>query len=273
MAEAGTAPLGSTSPHWRYVLRQCLWAGLDLLAPPRCCACRQPGARLCARCASAFPRIELPVCSACGWPIPSRPASGYSALCSACLAGPGNLAGLSGLRAFAYFDGPAQLALHALKYRRDVVLADTLARFLLEAWRVFGLPAGVVIPVPLSAERLAERGYNQAGLLARALAELARLPVRPAALRRVRHTRSQVGLSAAERQANVAGAFLAEPRDVRGAQILLIDDVCTTGATLAACAQALRAAGATEVWGLTLARARRPHLADSGPRPAPSALP
>jgi len=86
---------------------------------------------------------------------------------------------------------------------------------------------------------------------------------------RVRHTQTQVGLSAKERRSNVAGAFAGEPRIVAGQAIILVDDVCTTGATLEACAEALRAAGAAQVWGLTLARARPAGL-HAGPRPAPA---
>jgi len=155
-----------------------------------------------------------------------------------------------------FFEGPLQRALHRLKYKRDIILADSLAYLLSEAWRAYDFPRGVVMPVPLSVERLRERGYNQAGLLAQAFAELTHLPYRPAAAARVRHTVSQVKLSAPQRRENVAQAFAAQPRAVLGQTIILIDDVCTTGATLAACAEALRAAGATDVWGFTLARAR-----------------
>jgi ComF family protein len=146
-----------------------------------------------------------------------------------------------------------------LKYRRDIILADTLALQLARAWSVYGLPAGHVVPVPLAAEREHERGYNQSALLARALAELAGLPYEPRGLRRVRHTHSQVGLSGDERHHNVRGAFQARPERVAGRSIVLVDDICTTGATLSACAVALCAAGAAQVWGLTLGRAAAYH--------------
>jgi ComF family protein len=163
---------------------------------------------------------------------------------------------LTGIRSVAFFEGPLQNALHRLKYQRDIILADSLARLLEQAWHSAGQPGGIVMPVPLSARRMQERGYNQAGLLARGFAELAGLRYAPRGLRRTKHTLSQVGLKADERQANVAGAFAAEPTVIHGQTVIVVDDVCTTGATLEACAEALRAAGATVVWALTLGRAR-----------------
>jgi ComF family protein len=156
----------------------------------------------------------------------------------------------------AFFEGPLQHALHRLKYKRDIILADTLACLLRAGWAAYDFPGDVVIPIPLSTQRLRERGYNQAGLLARGFAELAGLTYLPRGVTRCRETRSQVGLSADQRRANVAGAFQSRPAHIAGKNIILVDDVCTTGATLAACAQALRSAGAQQVWGLTLGRAR-----------------
>jgi ComF family protein len=206
---------------------------------------------LCAACQAAILRLEQPQCAVCGYPL------GGVAHCPACAAGQPAVAPLAGLRAWGYFEGPLRSALHQLKYKRDIILADTLGE-LLAAEMAVRLPAGLVVPVPLSAQRRRERGYNQAELLARAFAELCGLPCEARAAERRRDTASQVGLSLSQRRANVHGAFAAEPRRVGGQVILLVDDVCTTGATLAACAAALLEAGAASVWGLTLARARRP---------------
>jgi ComF family protein len=172
---------------------------------------------------------------------------------------------LAGLRSWAYFEGPLRAALHRFKYKRDIILADTLGALL--AARLGGsLPAGLVVPVPLSVERLRQRGYNQAELLARTCAELCGLPWDPRAASRRRDTVSQVGLSARQRRANVDGAFAADRRRVSGQRVILVDDVCTTGATLAACAVSLLEAGAQAVWGLTLARARLPSRAGESAR-------
>ena len=118
------------------------------------------------------------------------------------------------------------------------------------------MPADVVVPVPLHATRLRERGYNQAALLARELAQRAELPVNERTLVRKRATAPQVELGARERRENMHDAFGCSDGALAEKRVLLIDDVCTTGATLEACAIALRESGAHSVQALTLARAR-----------------
>jgi ComF family protein len=126
---------------------------------------------------------------------------------------------------------------------------------MLNAYRTYlNWEIDVVFPVPLSRRRLRERGYNQAALFALPLALGLNVPYRPKALRRVRHTRSQVDLSWGERRENVSGAFAASSDDVSGKTILLVDDVITTGATLNACASALLSAGARAVYAFSVAR-------------------
>lgn len=123
-----------------------------------------------------------------------------------------------------------------------------------EGWNRFALEADLLVPVPISRTRQRQRGYNQAAMLARALAENVAIPFYPQALHRVRSTPSQVGLDRNARRENVRGAFVADPRWVRGKRVVVVDDVCTSGATLEACAAALYQAGAVSVWGFTLAR-------------------
>ena len=113
----------------------------------------------------------------------------------------------------------------------------------------------LIVPVALGPKRLKERGYNQANLLASPCAIRLGVECNQRALRRIRETRSQVGLSIVQRQNNVSGAFIADSKEVGGKRVLLIDDVLTTGATLNACAEALKQAGAVQIFSLTLARA------------------
>jgi ComF family protein len=141
-----------------------------------------------------------------------------------------------------------------LKYRRDLGLGEVLARHLILIAEENTLPQDVIIPIPLGKRRRNERGYNQAALLARPLALALNISYRPRALKRIRETKSQVGLSFAQRRENVSGAFEAVPKLVSGRRVLLVDDVMTTGATLEAAAQALKNAGAADVQGLTLVK-------------------
>lgn len=229
--------------HW-FRLRD---AVLDLLFPPTCAGCESRGQLLCSDCMAAAERILPPLCPRCGRPMPREQ------LCHVCQEA---RQVIDGIRAVVYFEGGLRRAVHRFKYHGVHALARPLAQLLVEYQAHNQLPADVVIPVPLHRERLAERGYNQAELLAQALGRLVRLPTIGTALTRIRATPPQVTLDAQERRSNVAGAFRAEERNVAGRRVLLIDDVCTTGATMEACAQALKAAGARSVWGLALARGR-----------------
>ena len=150
---------------------------------------------------------------------------------------------------------PLQQAIHALKYRGARVVASPLAGVLAQCWRQAPLPAHLVIPVPLHRRRVRQRGYNQSLLLARELAKRIGLPLEEGLLVRDRYTLSQVGLSGPQRWANVRGAFRCTEGMASGAHVLLVDDVFTTGATLEACADALKQGGVAMVWALTLTRA------------------
>jgi ComF family protein len=203
------------------------WLG-DALAPPSCAACDARLARaavLCPACA----RAVLPA----GEPDP--------------------------VVAFALFGGPIASALRRLKYGGRPDLARPLGHLVRRAARDAELAAGVVVPVPLHPARLAERGYNQAALLAAEAARELDVPLAARALRRTRNTPQQARLDRAHRLANVAGAFtVRDARAVRDKRVVLVDDVATTGATLAACTAALEAAGALSVIPLVVARAERP---------------
>jgi ComF family protein len=146
-------------------------------------------------------------------------------------------------------------AIHELKYRNLRALAGLLGRLLNDYLLDNPVPGEVLVPVPLHPKRLRERGYNQSRLLAKELGKLAALPVVDDCLVRERYSLPQARTSSVvERRGNVAGAFACRHRRLEGKQVLLIDDVSTSGATLDACARVLKGAGAALVWGLTLAR-------------------
>jgi ComF family protein len=159
------------------------------------------------------------------------------------------------VRSFARYGGRVSRALLQLKYRPDRQLVAVMGEWLLEVYEREGWNAGVVIPVPLSNHRTRERGFNQAALLAETFGSRAGLPVDTSSLKRTEDTRSQVGLNPSERWENVRRAFKADSLTIESADILVVDDLYTTGATLSACAIALRVAGARSVVGLTVARA------------------
>jgi ComF family protein len=160
------------------------------------------------------------------------------------------------IRSLASYEGPLERAIHRFKYRGWRCLAEPLAELLFESLALNPPAASMVIPVPLHSSRLRDRGYNQSALLARRLALALRLDCVERPLRRARATPPQVGQDRLRRFQNVDGAFAWTGKPLRGQPVLLLDDVITTGATLEACATALRAAGAGSISGLTLARVR-----------------
>lgn len=225
------------------------WLGhtaLQLVFPARCVGCGGGGAFLCEDCSVSLPPAAPPRCPHCWQPGPD------ASPCLHCQLGP---PAFDGLRAAFIYQGTTRELVHALKYRGTTAVAAPMGSLLAEAARRHGLAADVVVPVPLSGLRRRTRGYNQAEALARALGGELRLPVRPRALERRRHTPSQArSTDADERRRNVAGAFVCREREIAGGRALLVDDVTTTGATLDACASALKDGGALSVWGLAFAR-------------------
>lgn len=225
------------------VARAALAALLDLVYPPRCAACGEPvdAEPFCAVCAGAVDPVPTG-CARCGLPGPDSP-------CGACRASP---PAFDGVRAAGLFGGPLADAIHAFKYGNRPALARPLGAWL--AARA-PLPSGaLVVSVPLARGRRIERGYDQAALLADALCRAAGARRARAALARKRETPPQVGRSREERVRNVAGAFVATPA-VAGRDVVLVDDVVTTGATADSAAGALRQAGARSVVVVALARA------------------
>ena len=226
---------------------------LELVLPSRCAGCGRTGTLWCATCHAEVQVVHDPVCPQCGRPQSSvvnpRP---FDDLCPQCRHSPREI---DGIRSAVMFEGPLRQAVHHLKYNGRWSLAEPLGRFMSARWQIAPLPADMIVPVPLHKTRMRERGYNQSALLARQLSCASGLPVMEEAVKRIKATALQVTLNAVEREANVRDAFQARADLVRGQQALLVDDVCTTGATLVACSRALKQAGALSVWAFTLARA------------------
>jgi ComF family protein len=231
-------------------------AALDLVFPALCTVCgatlaegrRDP---LCGACWNAIPRLGEPCCERCGAPWPAAVA-GAPGACGPCSLEPPPW---DWARAGAEYAGVVRDAIHALKFDGRRSLARPLAGLVLAQWggRLAGVDA--LVPVPLAAAREHARGFNQAALLAERISLARAVPMRARWLIRVRSTRVQTDLGAAERRANVRGAFAADPA-VATQHVVVVDDVLTTGATAAECARALRAAGAARVGVLTVARVR-----------------
>ena len=156
----------------------------------------------------------------------------------------------------AYFEGGLREAIHRFKYQGLTALAPTLGKLMATYLEETSLPAEVIVPVPLHPSRVKERGYNQALLLTQELAKGTGLPLWGDSLVRARPTPPQIGLNAIQRRENVRDAFLSTDQRLAGKRVLLIDDVCTSGATLEACSIALHKMGVESVWGLVLARER-----------------
>jgi ComF family protein len=152
------------------------------------------------------------------------------------------------------FDGVIRRAIHELKYRNLRAIVPVLAVFLYDYLRENPLPGDVLVPVPIHHRRLRERGYNQSSLLAHELGRLSGLPVIDDCLVRTSYIAPQAKTSnAAERLVNISGAFTCADARLQAKQVILIDDVSTSGATMNTCAGALKAAGTASVRGLVLA--------------------
>lgn len=215
---------------WRSV-RQVVRFSVDLVFPPRCAGCGRVDAEWCAACQRALNDTPFPPKVS---PLPP----------------------LAGVASTAEHSGIIREAVQALKYNgargMGTVLGARLARHLAaQNWN-----CEIIVPVPLHTIRLQERGYNQSQELSNTVAVITGLRCIPEALIRNRMTESQVMMSAAERLSNVRNAFSAQSALVSNQNVLLVDDVYTTGATLRACGDALLAAGATAVYGLTVTVAR-----------------
>lgn len=232
---------------------------LDVILPPHCLKCGtgvdEPGS-LCATCWSEVAFLGPPACAACG--LPFEFAVGSGALCASCVR---HRPVYQRARAALVYDDASRDMILGFKHADRTEAAPAFGRWMARAGRDLVAEADLIAPVPLHWRRFWRRRYNQSALLAGAVGRETGLPVVPDLLVRKRATPSQGGLGAKARARNVQGAFAVNPRRLgraRGAKVLLIDDVYTTGATVEACARVLLRAGAAAVDVLTLARVVRP---------------
>ncbi|HEY1980818.1 MAG TPA: ComF family protein [Xanthobacteraceae bacterium] len=235
-------------------LRTVLRATLDLALPPLCPACREPveGRGLCPACWSKLSFITRPYCERLGIPFVYDPGPGI--LSMEAIADP---PAYHRARAAVRFDDVARALVHALKYGDRLDLAPMMGRWVSQAGRELLAEADALVPVPLHWRRLWARRFNQSAMLAAAIAKESGVPIAAGALKRVKPTVQQVGLSRTERAQNVQGAFRVPPEGnavVRGRRLVLVDDVLTSGATVDGCARALLRAGAANVDVLIFAR-------------------
>ena len=201
---------------------------------------------MCDSCRQSFLRITPPVCPRCGSPQPG------GILCPSCVS---RQSAIDGIRSPFRFEGVMRQAIHQLKYQNLRALTAPLAELLQNYLITYPVPAEVLVPVPLHKKRLRERGYNQSNLLARELGKLTSLPVVEDCLIRQQYAFPQARTTnVEERRSNVSGAFACHDHRAQDKQVLLIDDVSTSGATLDACAAALKSAGAASVWALVMAK-------------------
>lgn len=257
MSDTGSISIGH---RWPLQAARLAWRGLvDSLLPAQCMLCQvevdEPG-RVCADCWPSLAFIAEPLCPCCGTPFTIPVPEGL--VCGACLRKPPRFRRARAV--FAYGGGGRELVLRFKRGDRTD-LAPGLAGLMRQAGAALLADCDLVVAVPLHPSRLWRRRFNQAALLAQALGGLSAKPVRLGMLERQRATRSLGHAGRAERRRILAGAIRVAPRHARGLagqQVLLVDDVLTTGATASACCRALLQAGAASVDVLTLARVVRP---------------
>jgi ComF family protein len=247
MNRAQTSPLG-----W---LKHSAFSLLEFFLPRLCLFCgasvgEDAAVAVCPECEAQLDWGASPMCTCCGVVFASR--DGADRVCGDCRTEPPPF---TRARAAAVYEDSAALAVKRFKFNRQMAFLPVMQHWLQRPLCLeLVAAADLLIPVPLHPKRLKQRGFNQALLLARAFPQV---PVSREALVRLRNTTPQVELKPKERRDNVKGAFaVSDPAQVKGKNVLLIDDVYTTGATVAECAKVLRRAGAMQVEVLTVARVK-----------------
>ncbi len=226
-----------SNKNWKYISYRSIWGGLDLIFPPFCGGCSKPGPRGCEDCQKKVQIFNGIVCDVCGLP------QNKAGVCDLCFA---DRPHFRALRAWAIFDDRLRSASHKLKSRRDLSLGDSLAAQMIYFVPALNWPINVIVPIPPGKRRLKDRGYNQGGMIAAPLTMALDVHYFPNGLMRRTETPSQVGLTKQECKENVRDAFAAHA-GLKGKNVLVMEDVSTTGSTLSSSADALFLSGAKEV--------------------------
>jgi ComF family protein len=254
-----SASLRSALTACRGVLSHAAKLALNIALPALCISCREPvdGDGVCAECWARLSFIAPPYCPRLGIPFVYDP--GPDMLSMEAIANP---PAYVRARAAVRYDDVARTLVHALKYQDRTDLAPAMGRWMARAGRELLDDADVLIPVPLHWRRAWRRRFNQSGALARVIEQQSGVKLAAEALRRIRPTEQQIGLSRTQRASNVQGAFKVAPDRqalIAGRRVVLIDDVLTSGATADACARALLRAKAASVDVLVFARVVEGH--------------
>jgi len=228
-------------------LSKALWKALDWLYPASCCNCGISGQVLCRNCFSQIEVLQKNKCVLCGYPISRK-----RVVCLQCAKTPPMW---NQMISWAVYDGSLKMAIHSLKYYKNLAVGAILAEPLEGLVRQTSWEIDLIVPVPLSGTRLRERGYNQSSLIARPLARKLGVPFSNSSVKRIKQTEKQTSLDVNKRFMNLMDAFYANPAKLEKRHVLVIDDVITTRATMHHCTLALLKAGAESVFCLSAARA------------------
>jgi competence protein ComFC len=228
-----------------YFSYHALWEVVDWIFPPTCSGCGKNGERWCSSCDLLLIPLHSQICLFCGYPIDS------GEICEKCK---NDRPSYTKLRSIYTYQGELRNALHRLKYNNDLGVGEIMGKKCSEYLSLLKWDVDLILPVPLGKKRRRERGYNQSALIAFPLAIILNIPYSSKAILRKKETVTQIEFNAEERKQNVKNAFSANPVLVQHKNILIIDDVITTGSTMDACTLELIRAGARNVYGLSVAR-------------------
>jgi ComF family protein len=229
-----------------YQVEHVFWKAIDWLYPPACAGCGKPGSRFCNPCADQVSVIKADFCLVCNNSFSSH--HQYCPICSS-----QKQVGFI-CTSWGQYQDTLREAIHKLKYDGDVGLGDYFAEKLISILIDHNWEFDLVVPVPLSKKRQAERGYNQSALISGNIAHFFNVQHSTSTLVRIKDTDTQFSLAAADRISNVKDAFSGNPAKLKGKRVLLVDDIITTGATLLNCQKAIINAGASNVFGISVAK-------------------